>query len=199
MEDNITLIMHHGGCLERDKYRRLTYVRGEFCVWEKMGVDEVCLWDIEKMVKKCSGYLKVSKMWYLKPFKGAEDDLNICLNPLKTDKHFLDMVKVAKANENEVEIYAQHVVDTNEVETVPLSGEERCGLICHNLRGCNKQDVARRPKDWIDIEPEEENVEGNAENVGNVPGNAENHVAEKGGGVAENVGNDEQVAQTVNV
>ena len=84
-----------------------------------------------------------------------------------------------------------------------------CGWIGHNLRGCNKQGVARRPKDWIDIEPEEENARGNAENVGNVPGNAENHVAENGGGAAENagninpenavVGNDGQVAQNVNV
>lgn len=75
----------------------------------------------------------------------------------------------------------------------------RCGLIGHNLRGCNKQGVARRPKDQIDTEPEEENVEGNADNVGNVPVNAENHVAENGGGVAENAGNDGQVAQNVNV
>ena len=78
MEDNITLILHHGGCLERDEYRRLTYVRGEFCVWEKIGVDELCLWDIEKMVKHCRGYFKVSKMWYLKPYEGAKNDLNIC-------------------------------------------------------------------------------------------------------------------------
>jgi len=90
-----------------------------------MGVDELCLWDIEKMVKKCRGYFKVSKMWYLKSYKGVENDLNICLNPLTTDKHFLDMVQFARANENEVEIYAQHVVDTNEVEIVPLSNEER--------------------------------------------------------------------------
>jgi hypothetical protein len=62
-------------------------------------------------------------------------------------------------------------------------------LIGHNLRGCNKQGVARRPKDWIDTEPEEENLGSNAENVGNVTGNAENHVAENGGGVAENAGN----------
>jgi len=125
MEDNITLILHHGGYLERDDYRRLTYVRGEFCVWEKMGVDELCLWDIKKMVKQCRGYFKVSKMWYLKPYEGAENDLNICLNSLTTDKHFLDMVQFARAKRNEVEIYAQHVVDTNEIEIVPLSNEER--------------------------------------------------------------------------
>jgi len=32
MEDYITLILHHGGCLERDEYRRLQYVGGEICV-----------------------------------------------------------------------------------------------------------------------------------------------------------------------
>jgi len=36
MEDYITLILHHGGGLERDEYQRLQYVRGELCVWEKM-------------------------------------------------------------------------------------------------------------------------------------------------------------------
>jgi len=46
MEDNITLILLHGGGLERDEYQRLQYVRGEFCVWKKMDVDELCLWDI---------------------------------------------------------------------------------------------------------------------------------------------------------
>lgn len=49
MEESITVILHHGSCLERDEYRRLQYVRGEFCVWEKMDVDQLCLWDIEKM------------------------------------------------------------------------------------------------------------------------------------------------------
>ena len=46
MEDNTTLILYHGGGLEEDEYQRLQYVRGEFCVWEKMVVDELCLWDI---------------------------------------------------------------------------------------------------------------------------------------------------------
>ena len=46
MEDNIMLILHHGGGLERDEYRRLQYVYGELCVWEKMDTDELCLWDI---------------------------------------------------------------------------------------------------------------------------------------------------------
>jgi len=43
MEDNITLILHLGGGLERDEYRRLQYARGEFYVWEKMDDDELCL------------------------------------------------------------------------------------------------------------------------------------------------------------
>jgi hypothetical protein len=37
MEDNITLIMRHGGGLERDEYQRLQYAHGEFYVWEKNG------------------------------------------------------------------------------------------------------------------------------------------------------------------
>lgn len=71
-------------------------------VFGKMNVNELCLRDIEKMVKYCIGYFKVSKMWYLKSYEGAANDLKICLNPLITDKHLLDMVQVAKANGNEV-------------------------------------------------------------------------------------------------
>jgi len=32
IEDNIMLIMHNGGGLERGEYQSLQYVRGEFCV-----------------------------------------------------------------------------------------------------------------------------------------------------------------------
>jgi len=52
MEDNITLILHHGGGFKRDEYRMLQYVRGEFCVWEKMDADELCLWDIAEATSK---------------------------------------------------------------------------------------------------------------------------------------------------
>jgi hypothetical protein len=71
----------------------------------------------------------------------------------------------------------------------------RCGLIGHSSRGCMKQGVDRRPKDCIDTEPEEENVEnaesigGVVENAGNVSGNTENLVVENVGGVAENAEN----------
>jgi len=62
MKENITQILHHSEGLKRDEYRKLQYVRGEFCVWEKMDAGELCLWDIEKMVKHCRGYFKVSKL-----------------------------------------------------------------------------------------------------------------------------------------
>ena len=39
-----------------------------------------------------------------------------------------------------------------------------CGLIGHNSRNCAKQGVARRPKHWIDTEPEEQ-VQGNVASV----------------------------------
>lgn len=125
MEEHITLILHHGGDLVRNENRRLQYVGGEFCVWEKIYVDELCLWDIEKMVKHCKSYFKVSKLGYMKPYEGVANDLNICLTPLTTDQHILDMVQAARSNGNEVEIYAQHLVDSDEVEIVPLTTEER--------------------------------------------------------------------------
>jgi hypothetical protein len=92
MEDNITLILHHSDGLERDEHRRLQYVRGELCVWEKMDVDDLCLWGIEKMVKHNRCYFKVSKLWYLKLYEGVANDRNICLNPLTTDKHVLEWI-----------------------------------------------------------------------------------------------------------
>jgi len=103
------------------------------------------------------------------------------------------MVQFARANGNKVEIYAQHVVDTNEVEIVPLSNEER-------------EEVERAMEEYAE---NAENVWRVAENVGNALGNAENHVAENAGGVVENAGNvnlgnvvaenDGQVAHNVNV
>ena len=195
MEDNITLILHHGGCLERDEYRRLNYVRGEFCVWEKMGVDVLCLWDIEKMVKHCRGYFKVSKIWYLKPFKGAEDDLNICLNPLTTDKHFLDMVKVARANGNEVQIYAHHVVDTSEVEIVPLSSEEREELERAMEESLRSMQAEVEPCNVMDVDiltaEERSVVESLVANVQNMVGDEENNV-----GNVDNVGATQATQET---
>ena len=52
MEDIMTLILHHCGGLKRYEYRRLQYVHGEFCVWEKMDVDELCLWDIAEATSR---------------------------------------------------------------------------------------------------------------------------------------------------
>ena len=42
--------------------------------------------------------------------------------------------------------------------------DTQCGLIGHNSRSCAKQGVARRPKHWIDTEPEEQ-VQGNVAGV----------------------------------
>ncbi|KEH31222.1 hypothetical protein MTR_4g094228 [Medicago truncatula] len=181
---DITLILHHGGCLERDEYRRLNYVRGEICVWEKMVVDVLSLWDIEKTVKHCRGYFKVSKLWYFKPFKSDEEDLNICLNPLTTNKDFLDMVKVARANGNEVDIYAQHVVDTSEVEIVPLSSEEREELervMEESLRSMQTQAEPCNVMD-VDILTAEERsvIESLVANVQNRVGDEEDNVGNVG-------------------
>jgi len=42
MEDNITLILHHGSGLEQDGYQR-QYVHGEFCVWKKADASRIKL------------------------------------------------------------------------------------------------------------------------------------------------------------
>ena len=118
-----------------------------------MDVDQLCLWDIEKMAKSCRGYFKVSKLWYWKPYEGVEDDINICLTPLTADKDFCDMVQVARANGNEVEIYAQHVVDTEEVEIVPLTTEER-----EELERAMEESLKSMTKGGLTIEDEPVNI-----------------------------------------
>ena len=72
------------------------------------------------MVKSCKSYFKVSKLGYMKPYEGVANDLNICLHPLTTDQHVLDMVQATRANENEVEIYAQHLVDSDVLDSDDL-------------------------------------------------------------------------------
>jgi hypothetical protein len=105
------------------------------------------------MVKACRGYFKVSKLWYWKSYEGVENDLNICLNPLTTDKHVCDMVQVARANGNEVEIYAQHVVYTEEVEIVPLTNEER-----EELERAMEKSLRSMAKGGLTIEDEPVNI-----------------------------------------
>ena len=56
----------------------------------------------------------------MKPYEGVANDMNICLHPLTTDQHVLDMVQAARANENDVEIYAQHLVDSDVLDSDDL-------------------------------------------------------------------------------
>ncbi|XP_024642453.1 uncharacterized protein [Medicago truncatula] len=194
MEEHITLILHHGGDLVRNENRRLQYVGGEFCVWEKIYVDELCLWDIEKMVKHCKSYFKVSKLGYMKPYEGVANDLNICLTPLTTDQHILDIL-----DGNEEPVCGSQMKKTyNDTQC------GRCGLLGHNARSCMMQGVSRRPKenpgnvDAVDenagnvdvVDENAGNVDAVDENAGNtpnevlenapnfVPGNAPNEVPE---------------------
>lgn len=114
MKEYFTLILHHGGVLERDNNRRLKYIGGETCVWDKIESDDINMFEIESLVKHCKGYHIIAKLSYMKPYKGVTSDLNICLYPLTTDNHVMDMVKVARANGNEVEIFVEHTVEERE-------------------------------------------------------------------------------------
>jgi len=58
----------------------------------------------------------------------------------------------------------------------PIGG--RWGLIGHNSRSCAKQGVARRPKEWIDTEPEEQ-VQGNVAGVETVVENVVTEVQQE--------------------
>jgi hypothetical protein len=54
----------------------------------------------------------------------------------------------------------------------------RCGLMGHNSRTCANQGVARRPKDWIATEPEEQ-VQGNVAGVETVVENVATEVQQE--------------------
>jgi hypothetical protein len=109
MDKFITLILHHGGSFERDKNRKLEYVDGEVDVWKNINPHLLNLVAIEDKVKRNRGYNNIVGLYYLKPYKGVELDMNICLCSLTTEKQCIDMLNVARMN-GEVDIYFAHFI-----------------------------------------------------------------------------------------
>ncbi|KAK2453104.1 hypothetical protein QL285_000833 [Trifolium repens] len=109
MDKFITLILHHGGSFERDKNRKLEYVGGEIDVWKNINPHLLNLVAIEDKVKRNRGYNNIVGLYYLKPYKGVELDMNICLCSLTTEKHCIDMLNVARMN-GKVDIYFAHYI-----------------------------------------------------------------------------------------
>ncbi|WJX89213.1 hypothetical protein P8452_71228 [Trifolium repens] len=71
------------------------------------------------MVKKCGSYFNINHIWYLLPEMNNLDGLREVVN----DKDFMDMVSVAKDNNNEIELYFEHGMEVPTI-IVPASDED---------------------------------------------------------------------------
>ncbi|KAJ1410705.1 hypothetical protein SESBI_21727 [Sesbania bispinosa] len=101
----ITLILHHRGSLVREM-GKLSYVGGEFCVWEGLDVETVNLFTVETLCKE-HYYRRFEKIFWLKPGR----DLDLGLRELVKDAHVFQMCNAGMENNGEVEIYFLHPVD----------------------------------------------------------------------------------------
>ncbi|GAU51091.1 hypothetical protein TSUD_185210 [Trifolium subterraneum] len=106
-EIGLTMIFHHGGDLVKFGSNDLQYIGGQMCVWDKLEADFLNKFDLESMVRNCGRYFNISHIWYLLPEMTMLDDLRKLVN----DKDFMDMVSVAKDNNNEIELFFEHGVE----------------------------------------------------------------------------------------
>ncbi|WJX67444.1 hypothetical protein P8452_51910 [Trifolium repens] len=118
-ETELTLIFHHGGDFIKFGNADFQYIGGQMCVWERLEADFLNKFDLEAMVKKCGSYFNINHIWYLLPEMNNLDGLREVVN----DKDFMDMVSVAKDNNNEIELYFEHGMEVPTI-IVPASDED---------------------------------------------------------------------------
>jgi hypothetical protein len=118
-ETELTLIFHHGGDFIKFGNADLQYIGGQMCVWERLEADFLNKFDLEAMVKKCGSYFNINHIWYLLPEMNNLDGLREVVN----DKDFMEMVSVAKDNNNEIELYFEHGMEVPTI-IVPASDED---------------------------------------------------------------------------
>jgi hypothetical protein len=118
-ETELTMIFHHGGDFIKFGNADLQYIGGQMCVWERLEADFLNKFDLEAMVKKCGSYFNINHIWYLLPEMNNLDGLREVVN----DKDFMDMVSVAKDNNNEIELYFEHGMEVPTI-IVPASDED---------------------------------------------------------------------------
>ncbi|XP_057429396.1 uncharacterized protein LOC130722617 isoform X2 [Lotus japonicus] len=103
-DNNVTLILYHGGLLEfSGENGSVSYEGGQMCVWEDLDFDRINV-NIVTLMGKEHGYAVFQNIWWRDPTV-SED---IVLNELSTDRDIMDICKAAKLNNGEIEIYFEH-------------------------------------------------------------------------------------------
>ncbi|KAL5138522.1 hypothetical protein HKD37_10G028679 [Glycine soja] len=109
MNDNITLILHHGGRFTpRASDGKVEYIGGEFDVWEDMSADCLNAFILYDLVKACKKYSNIGECFWL---IDKDLDFNHGLRSCTTDGDILHLVRDAFENENEINVYFHHEVD----------------------------------------------------------------------------------------
>lgn len=103
------MILMHGGEISLHVDGTASYFGGTMCVWEDLDSDRLNLFDLEAMARE-HGYVMTMKMWWRNP--QVPDVLK--LNELCTDSDLMDACLASKSNNQEIEIYYEHL------EPVPL-------------------------------------------------------------------------------
>ncbi|KAL5141932.1 hypothetical protein HKD37_09G025194 [Glycine soja] len=149
MNDNITLVLHHGGRFTpRASDGKVEYIGGEFDVWEDISADCLNAFILYDLVKACKKYSNIGECFWL---IDKDLDFNHGLRSCTTDGDILHLVRDAFENENEINVYFHHEVDPI-LEEVP----QMLYLECYPIR------KAVENEDDLDDVP----VAGHEEDVG---------------------------------
>ncbi|KAH1060705.1 hypothetical protein GYH30_004251 [Glycine max] len=109
MNDNITLVLHHGGRFTpRASDGKVEYIGGEFDVWEDISADCLNAFILYDLVKACKKYSNIGECFWL---IDKDLDFNHGLRSCTTDGDILHLVRDAFENENEINVYFHHEVD----------------------------------------------------------------------------------------
>ncbi|KAL5138233.1 hypothetical protein HKD37_10G028457 [Glycine soja] len=109
MNDNITLVLHHGGRFTpRASVGNVEYIGGEFDVWKDISADCLNAFILYDLVKACKKYNNIGECFWL---IDKDLDFNHGLRSCTTDGDILHLVMDAFENENEINVYFHHEVD----------------------------------------------------------------------------------------
>ncbi|KAL5154661.1 hypothetical protein HKD37_19G053971 [Glycine soja] len=126
MNDNITLVLHHGGRFTpRGSDGKVEYIGREFDVWEDISADCLNAFILYDLVKACKKYNNIGECFWL---IDKDLDFNHGLRSCTTDGDILHLVRDAFENENEINVYFHHEVDPI-LEEVPQMLYLKCDPI----------------------------------------------------------------------
>jgi len=98
-----TLILHHGGYLQRYGNGNMEYVNGQLCVWEEYDTEYLSKHQLEEMAKLYGNYAGIEKIWWLVP--NCRGYLHVV-----EDADILDLDNTICRCGNEVHKYYEHLI-----------------------------------------------------------------------------------------